>query len=170
MAEFIARLNSLNWNLRWRSLGDAIRHSYLIERCNGKVRIRMYGESIAVENPTAEPAEALVTKDEDDQGSIEGVTFNDSPLAWFHQDGELRAKVTLPPGGAAEIRVRYVDQFGSSTGKDSAVYQLKVMVRRYLSEFRDNYLSQNDFLHDGVRRITRVLFKRPGPSTATELV
>lgn len=53
------------------------------------------------------------------------------------------------PKETARVRIRYFETQNTAADYEKAdvAYKLKTRLRRYLSEFRDNYLSQSDFLY-----------------------
>lgn len=148
LMEFIGRLNSLRWNLRWCSLGDAINHSFKIRNCaDGGRAIQMYAEQLVTENPSAEPQEIVVMKEEGDPGCVKAVIVNQQTVDHTYEHNYLRFRFTMPPGQRIEVRILYFDRLDLDPGKDSIAYGIKIRARRLLSEFRDNYVSQNDLLY-----------------------
>ncbi len=57
----------------------------------------------------------------------------------------------MRPGERVEVRVTYFDKLDLDRKDDGIAYRMKMGVRRHLSEFRDNYISQNDLV--GYRRL-----------------
>ena len=148
LMEFIGRLNSLTWNLRWCSLGDAISHSFKVRNyAGGKRAIQMYAERLVIENPSVEPREAAVTKEERDPDCVQAVMVNQKVVDHVYEGDHLRFKLTMPPGKRTEIRIIYFDKLEVDPHDDGMAYSIRTGVRRYLSELRDNYVSQNDFLY-----------------------
>ena len=60
-------------------------------------------------------------------------------VAYESTDGWLRVIVDIPPGRTADIRCVYHEQPDALPDSESVSYRLRVAVRRYLSELRDNY-------------------------------
>jgi hypothetical protein len=162
LSDFILRLNSLRWNLRWSTLGKAILRSYSVRRqADGVEVLRMYGGRLVFENSGTEPRELIVVKKEGDPNALAAVTVNGEPVDWTCDAGCLKFRIQMSPGSTAEIAVQYTDRLGASVGRESLSYAFKASLRRYLSEFRDNYVSQNRVLGENARRI-RDLWKRIG--------
>ncbi|HXM94098.1 MAG TPA: hypothetical protein VOA64_07565 [Candidatus Dormibacteraeota bacterium] len=158
LMEFIGRLNSLKWNLRWCSLGRAISHSFKIRNCAGGTRaIQMYAEHLVIENPSAEPREALALKEESDPDCVKAVMINQKTIDHTYAGNHLQFRVTMSPGERTEVRVTYFDKLELDPRKDGIAYSMKMQVRRHLSELRDNYVSQNDFLYATAARVKRFL-------------
>src|SRR5256885_15894403 len=70
----------------------------------------------------------------------------------------FRSRVSLPPNQTANIRITYFDHLEMSAYQ-SVGYSAKTRLRRYLSEFRDNYLSHSGLLTRVAARSTH----RPAP-------
>jgi hypothetical protein len=158
LMEFIGRLNSLKWNLRWCSLGDAVNHSFKIRNCAGGARaVQMYAEQLVTENPSTEPREVVVMKEEGDPDCVKAVMVNRQTVDHTYEDNHLRFRVTMPPGQRIEVRILYFDKLELDPRNDSITYTIRTRVRRHLSELRDNYVSQNDLLYATAARVKRML-------------
>jgi len=158
LMEFIGRLHSLNWNLRWCSLGDAISHSFKIRNSlRGTHAIQMYAEHLVIENPSAEPREAVVMKQESDPDCVKAVLVNQKTVDHVYEGNHLQFSLTMPPGESTEVRIIYFDKLELDPHRDGLAYSVRMGVRRHLSEFRDNYVSQNDFLAATAARLKRFL-------------
>ncbi len=153
---FIGKLNSQKWNLRWCSLGEAIRHSFKIRNCvNGTYAIKMYANHLEMENALDSPIHAIVTKVEGDPLRVEAVKSNQGFSQYSYQDGQLRFEAVVRPGEKVKLRVNYFDEADLNSAKESIGYTTKIGLRRYLSEFRDNYISQNDFVYAAAAKFRR---------------
>jgi hypothetical protein len=158
LVDLIARLNSLRWNLVWRPLGEAIRRSFTILRLDdGTSVIRMFAGSLVVVNPEGEEREMLLLKEEGDSDCIQAVWVNQTPVDFSVEGRCLRFRLTVPPGGTVMVRVAYRDALEPIPDGDSSESSIKVAARRYLSEFRDNYLSRSDFLYQCATRLKRLM-------------
>lgn len=158
LVDLIARLNSLRWNLVWRPLGEAIRRSYAIRRLDdGTSVIRMFAGSLVVENPDAEARETLLLKEEVDPACVQAVFVNDAPVEFSVEAGYLRVRLTTLPGETALVRVVYRNHLEAISRRNRSGTNIKVAAKRYLSEFRDNYLARNDFLYQSAARLKRLM-------------
>jgi len=147
LSEFVGKLKSLNWNLCWRTLEDAVCRSYSIQRRDEIIRVKMFAEQLIIENIEAVPRQMTVLKDEADISAVKGVTVNQEPIDYEYASGCLQFIVNVPSKSTAEIRCTYHEEPTSSASSESISDSLKVAARRYLSEFRDNYVSRNAFLY-----------------------
>src|SRR5215467_1539634 len=150
LVEFIDKLNSLKWKLRWRSLGDLVRQSFVSkEEPDGTTLIQMFAHQLVIENQSAEPRRFAFLKEEADPDFVKAVIVNQSPVDFGVSRRFLRWNVTLPPGGTAEVSIAYFEAPDLVTPAEGIAYNIKTHTRRYLSELRDNYISQNSLLSAG---------------------
>jgi hypothetical protein len=158
LAEFIEKLNSLKWDLRWCSLGEVIRHSFKIRNTSEETcTIQIYGTHVELENTLTVPIETTVMKEEADPRSVEQVKLNRESVEHCYEDGRLKFKVWMRPSEKVEVRLTYFDKLDIDHKRDDVTYRMKMLVRRCLSEFRDNYISQNDWLYATAARVKRLL-------------
>jgi len=158
LADFVAKLNSLNWNLCWRPLGEAINRSFKVRAQAETIFIRMFAESLVIENPSPKPQESVFVKEESDPGSVAAVTVNQMQVDFSCDDGYLRFSVRLFQE-TSRVRVTYFEtqNVNADLQNGGIGYNIKTGLRRYLSEFRDNYVSQSDFLYKNAIRVKKVL-------------
>lgn len=150
LVEFIGRLNSLRWNLVWRPLGDAICRTFIARRLNDGTRaVQMFAGSLTLETSGAEGHKTLLLKQEVDPACVQAVCVNDAPVPFSVRNGYLRFWLTTHPGKTAFVRVVYRNDFGAIPDLDALGINIRVAAKRYLSEFRDNYLSRSDRLSQG---------------------
>jgi hypothetical protein len=98
----------------------------------------MFAEQLRFENMEAVTRRIRVVKPESQIVSLKDVTVNQDVVAYEYIDGCLRLIVDIPPGKTADIRCAYHEQRNAFPVSESVSYRLKVAVRRYLSELRDN--------------------------------
>lgn len=158
LLEFIDKLNALKWNLRWKPLGDLILHSFRIRNeAEGKSTIQMFAQNLRVENHSGEPSEYTFLKEEEDPDSVKTVTVNRDSVE-FSGDGEFLCwNAELAPGETADVGIIHKERQDSNFPADGIGYNIKTRARRYLSEFRDNYLSQSNFVFQSASRIRGLL-------------
>lgn len=160
LADFVAKLNSLNWNLCWRPLGAAVEHSFGVRAQANETLIRMFSENLVIENPTGELQEAVFMKQESDAECVHSVMLNETAIEFTCHRGHLWFRARLLPQRTARIVVKYFeDQNVHASGADgsSIGYQVKTRLRRHLSEFRDNYICRSEFLNTNATKIRQRL-------------
>jgi hypothetical protein len=158
----IAKLNSSNWKLRWRSLGDTITRSFNLRKLNGgDPCVEMYGSNLIYANSHASNTGVTFIKEESDFECVKAVTVSGSPVDHVYNSGYLQFKVSVPPQESADVRIVYSGGYSGgqnlSSVQDGVKYRAKALLRRYLSEFRDNYLSRNPHLQQSALKIKEAL-------------
>jgi hypothetical protein len=157
LVDFISRLNSLQWGLRWRPLGDVISRSYKVRPLgDGVSAIQVFSSNLTIDG-SEKPWDAVLMKKEGDPDCIEGVTVNQKANEFNHEGGCLRIPVKVPPRQMIGVRISYVDQLGAASGKDGLGYSIRTRARRYLSELRDDYISQSPMMHKGATVVRQFL-------------
>jgi hypothetical protein len=158
LVDLVSRLNGLRWNLVWRSLGETVRRSFTTRRLDdGTSSIRMFGSTLVVENPGTEPQRTVLLKEEADPDCVQEVLVNEAPVEFDFEGGRLRICLATNPGATTTVRVNYRNDLDATPGRTSPKTKITVAAKRYLSEFRDNYLSRSDFLFRSANRIKRLL-------------
>ena len=158
LVEFIDKLNSLKWNLRWRPLGDLVRRSFDVRyEADGRNVIRMFAHNLVIESQSAEPRQLTFLKEETDPDCVKAVLVNQCLIDFSYEDRFLCWNAKLSPGGTAEARIVYFEGPDLVCSAESIGYKIKTRARRYLSEFRDNYLDRSNFLLESAARIRRFL-------------
>ena len=117
----------------------------------------MFAGSVLVENPGAEVRKMLLLKEEADSDCVQAVWINQTHSEFSVEDGYLRVSLMMLPGETADVRIGYRNSIEAIPDRRSSVTKVKVAAKRYLSEFRDNYLSRSDFLFQSAYRLKRLM-------------
>jgi hypothetical protein len=148
----------LNWKLRWRPLGETIRQACTRRRSkDGSSQVEMYGSTLVYENSRDSAERATFLKLESDADRVNIVAVNGEPVDYVHKDGYLQFETTVPPNEHVELRIVYSDDTNLASSAGSWKYQATAIARRYLSEFRDNYLSRNTHLQQRALKVKQAL-------------
>jgi len=119
--------------------------------------VEMYGTTLVYKNWQGSPHITAFRKKESDLECVKAVTVNGLPVAHVLHGGYLHFEAMVPPNENADLRVVYSSGQDLAASEDSIKYRAKAVLRRYLSEFRDNYLSRNAHLKQGALRIREAL-------------
>jgi hypothetical protein len=141
LGEFVQRVNSLKARLRWRSLQDIVRRSYRIRHITpGVAEIEMYGAEMLIENRAGGAKVYRIKHRATDAETVAEIRAGTELVPWVAVGEYLHFEVTLPAGAGALIKVRRtrLEQNGRGVPLRSG---FKTGLRRYLSEFRDNYVA-----------------------------
>jgi hypothetical protein len=158
LKDFIARLNSLRWNLVWRPLGDVVRRSVTVGRLDdGTSVVQVFAGDSVVTNTDLKVHTILLLKEECDPKRVQAVWVNEQAVEFSAEDGYLRVWLKVLPGEMTRVRIFYLKDLVESRKGGGAGAELKIAMRRYLSEFRDNYLSRSDFVYQSAKRVSRFI-------------
>jgi hypothetical protein len=143
LMEFVDRLNALNVELSWRSLGEVVRRGFRErEVLPGVVEIEMYGSELCVENRSSARRRFRIHKREDEPALIHEIRAGSEPVNWTAAAGRISFEIELSPVESKTIRFRFAELYGAGLRSEGLGNRVKTMVRRYLSEVRDNYLTR----------------------------
>jgi hypothetical protein len=142
LIEFIDRLNSLKYPPTWRSLGEAVRRSYRErQRSSSQVEIEMYAAELRLENRSGRPRSFSIRRREDEPAVIREISDESGPLNWNSANGYISFEVGLSPDQSKVVQVRYHFLGRDRRDRDDLRYRFGAMLRRYLCEIRDNYVT-----------------------------
>ncbi len=158
VVRFVAALNSLNGILRWRSLGEVIRRSYQWRLGpSGAVQVRMFANELLLKNASSSERQYQIEKADLDSAGVREVTANGHPLAWQTDGPSIVFICPISAGAEVLIQVRYTPlEKKEGRSKDGLNRFVKIATRRYLSEFRDNFLSRHDSLMAIAQKARRI--------------
>jgi len=142
LLEFIKQLNALNDGLLWRSLGDVVRHSCRQRELSaGVMEVEMYGSELRVENRSEQRKRLIIRRRDADPSAIKGVRAGPRQVAWNFSEGRIVFEIELNPGESTTVSVKFHDLLGNGQSREGVSYKVKTMLRRYLCEVRDNYVT-----------------------------
>jgi hypothetical protein len=141
LVQFIDQLNALQTSLAWRSLGEVLKRSYRQKELSAdSVEVEMYGNEILIENRSDRTKTYLIRRREHEPNSIESLHAGSRQLSWESVGDYVESKLELGPGETALLTLRFKPAEYVARERQNLAYSVKTMVRRYLSEARDNYL------------------------------
>jgi len=142
LIEFIDRLNSLKYPPTWRSLGETLRRSYRErQRSSNQVEIEMYAAELRLENRSGQPRSFSIRRREDEPSAIREISDESGPLTWNSANDYISFEVELTPGQSKVVQVKYHLLGRDGCAGDDLSYRFGAMLRRYLCEIRDNYVT-----------------------------
>lgn len=174
LVDFIERLNAVDSRLEWTSLATICSRAFQQRRQpDGGVQVRFYTDRLELANvgETTEHYELLRSVSLGEP--LNGVRIDDEPMTYVRDHEGLRLELTLAPNRSVRIRLeRPREAFESLSSSRAVVANSRTMVRRVLSEFRDNYIERSLLLTrilDKVRRPFRAAGSPTKPSTAAHM-
>jgi hypothetical protein len=142
LVKFIDQLNALKVSLTWRSLGDVVKRSYRQREISPDcVEIEMYASELLIENGSDRAKSYFVSRREREPHTIESLHAESRRVSWDSAGDYIRCEVNLGPGESTLLTLRFKAAEQAVRSSQNLGYAAKTMLRRYLSEARDNYLA-----------------------------
>jgi hypothetical protein len=146
LVNFIERLNALKCPLTWQSLGEVVRRSCRQRELSpGVVEVEMYGSELRIENRSGQWRRYLIRRRESDPSGIREIRAGSQQIAWTSAGGCIDFEIELNPGENRTVEIEFHDLDGNGQTADSLSYRARTMLRRYLCELRDNYITPAKF-------------------------
>ncbi len=140
LAGFIDQLNALKVPLAWRRLGDVVRRGYRQKEVSpDAMEIEMYGSELLIENRSDREESYLIRRREHEPKTIESLRAGSRKVSWYSAGDYMKFKVGLSPGESTLVTLRFKGAEDVGNVPQNFAYSAKTMLRRYLSEARDNY-------------------------------
>ena len=135
-------VNKQDPETRWRSLGEIVRHLYLV-RSTGSAGnhfdVLAFSPTIQLESP-AQAAVFDVQKEENGRPAIHSVTVDGRPYPYQFQDGYVRLRVPVAASETRDIAIHY--DGATAVSAQIEKFSLRIYGLRMSSDFRDLVLSQ----------------------------
>ena len=160
IATFVARLNSLNADLRWGGVHRTLSRTYMRrDLSDDTVAARIWTNYQVIRDDAATLKRYLVTKVESADAPVRRVTVDNRPVDFVIDQGTLRVAIDVQPGADRVIQITYDNALPVHDGGRGLRTRLAIQGRRRLSEFRDNFLCRHERLlelsRSAVRRLSR---------------
>jgi hypothetical protein len=148
LVEIADRINSLAPEVHWTNLATVVSGSILSRvDPDGTHHVRAYSGSVRITNDsTCTRRYSVEWGGCNHVPPVEQVLMDGVPCSGYEiGDSEFRLSMELGPGGSGEFSLVHRNVF-ACTRALGLRWKARSMLRRRLSEFRDNYLSKNRFL------------------------
>jgi hypothetical protein len=134
-------INRLQPDTQWRSLGYIVQHLYLEKlRDDGNYDVQTYGGTIRLDNVHQRDTIFFVEKDEDFSLPLT-VLVDGQPYPYETSKVGLRIAVPIRAGASRGITIKYENDLNLAA-IDISKKSLRFNAVRYLSDFRDNFVSK----------------------------
>jgi hypothetical protein len=157
MTDFVRRLKVQSPDLIWSSPGEIFTEAALHQKISDhETRVRFYTDRFLLQNVSA----CRTTYRLERTGQFTGVSHvlcDGQALEAAVSASELTSEVALNPGEVVRIEVPGARLPASAAVRWSPAYRAKVAARRYLTEFRDNYVARNQWLLSASEKVKRRL-------------
>jgi hypothetical protein len=142
LINFIEQLNALQCAPTWRGLGDVVRHSCRQREVSPrKVEVEMYGTELRIENLSDQPKHFAIRRRECEPSVIQRICTGAQEIIWKAVNRHINFEIELNPGENRLIKMRFHNLPEKAFDRDNLPSRFKTMVRRYLCEVRDNYIT-----------------------------
>jgi len=146
VAGFMETLNRLNARLVWRSLGDVVRRSFRRRELSANVaEIDMFGKELLLENSGNQKKYFCVRKTESAPEQIKEVRAGNRTMAWTTIRSGVAFQTEVEPHSRQMIRIVYHEFSQNGFPGENLPHRFNAALRRYLCEFRDNYVMRKSF-------------------------
>jgi hypothetical protein len=136
------RVNKFEPDTQWRSLGDIVRHLYVIKlRDDSNYDVLAFSGEVCLDNQSGRDAIYYVRKQQIGGQTIQSVTVDGQNFEHQLQDGYLEFSLPIPMGKTRCAAIQYqndLDLASIGIAKNSTI----VYLLRMSSDFRDDYLSK----------------------------
>ena len=157
MTDFVRRLRVQSPDLTWSSPGEIFTEAALHQKISDhETRVRFYADRFLLQNVLDRRMTYRVHR----TGQFSGVSHilcDGKALEAAVSESELASEVALNPGELVRIEVPGAQAPDSAAVRWSLAYRAKVAARRYLCEFRDNYVARNEWLLSVSEKVKRRL-------------
>jgi hypothetical protein len=153
---FITHINSLSQRLHWTSLRELLSNTYLQRRiAQDIIECKIFTNHQVIHNPEPIARRYIILKHEDEETSIKHVFVDGMKYSSDITDNHIRLCVDIPPQSSVVVTIDYSNLHEYHREVQNLKRNAKVYLRRYLSEFRDNYLYRHDWLLSLVHRVKK---------------
>jgi len=150
----VSRINAIAPDVNWVSPGMAIREALLWRSTSGMDQVRAYSQTVHLSNKSGSPLRVTIEWphsgiDVPDVGEQSGV-----PCRTVSSPSAVAVDLDLSPGAATAVSLFVRNEHPELSGLGTRWF-VKAVVRRRLSEFRDNHLSRHPTLLASARAIQK---------------
>ncbi|MGH7988029.1 MAG: hypothetical protein ACREQX_17330 [Candidatus Binataceae bacterium] len=157
---FVGGLNALQNPPVWQPLNQVIRASTLCRRVGvSNAEVRVFTDEAVFRNPYEHATSFRFVKSIEPGDTIVAVKRDGARVDYQRRERRVECEFELASGSAATLHVRHGHSARAPVAPPGLGYRTKVAMRRYLSEFRDNYVARSDLLLGLSRIATRRLFR-----------
>lgn len=141
--DMAAAVNRIQPDSHWTSLGNIMRHLYLVKlREDGDYNVKAFSSQITLENCKGHVVKFFVQKDESFSPPIQSLTEDGKQSPYRRLGDSLLLEVAVPARESREIVITYANDLDISR-VDLSKSSWRINLLRRVSDFRDLKLSRN---------------------------
>lgn len=152
----VQKLHSMEPNLRWPSMTDIAMRSCRQRKVDSGFEVVVHGKDFAWRNPDDLPLEVRFLY-HDSAHQVFDVEADVDGFTWHRVEGGIAIALELPPRGQIRCRLKRRTHVAPRRVGFGLIYRGNAIVRRRLSEFRDNWISQRPALLSLTQQVARAL-------------
>jgi hypothetical protein len=150
LIDFMERLNALACPLTWRGLGELVKRSCRQRTlASDRLQMEMYATELRIENSSEHPKSFLINRREADPSTVKEVYAGTRRISWRSLGDRIQFEAQLEARETLSIRVCFHELNEEGDGTENRRARARIMLRRYLSELRDNYVHKVSALSSG---------------------
>jgi hypothetical protein len=147
LEELVATLTNFHPRMSWDSLENIVKGCALSRRtADGRKTVRIFANQARIRVEEGEDEGLTLVKREAADDKISRVKLDGRAVNFTLQNGFLTLVVKPPVRPMLYVNIETTQSPAVRVSKDSLREKARVAVRRYLCEFRDNYLSKSERL------------------------
>ncbi len=153
--DFIARLQQIEPRLLWPNLTTLLTQSHVRRSFDHTTDIRFFTRRFQLVPREGDASHYRLSKLEPDPKAVARVIVEGKSIPFGFENGFISLEIETEPRETKQVEICYVAEPSRAIRSFGAAYQSRVLVRRTLSEFRDNTLSH----HKGLLKVAKKLAK-----------
>lgn len=156
LEELVTTLTNFRPQMSWDSLENIVKGCALSRRtADGRKTVRIFANHARIRVEEGEDEGLTLVKREVADDKISRVKLDGRAVNFTLQNGFLTLAVQPPVRPMLYVNIETTQSPAVRVSKDSLREKARVAVRRYLCEFRDNYLSKSETLSRCARAVAR---------------
>ncbi len=152
---FVEQLNHLEENLQWTNLGTICSRASLTRTAeNGDIHVRFYTGRFSLTNMQLQTQRFVLFPRRKADEKLLSIAIDGREWGSEQDNGQLKIRLSLSAGQTAEIKISSEEsEFAGVSWRGTRTHQVRVRIRRFLSELRDNYVDTSRVLSAILERI-----------------
>jgi hypothetical protein len=162
LVEVVQKLKQMEPHLEWSRLSVICSQTCWQRRAaNGDLHVRFYADRFTLRNELRQAQQYVLFRRQVATEPTPEILIDQKPVSFEREGDYLKFFVELKAGQKMEVVMRRTPLEPFNTGgQPGMVRQVSVLVRRHLSEFRDNYMDKNLFISRMASRVRNHLVEK----------
>ncbi|MBV9130469.1 MAG: hypothetical protein JO298_08785 [Verrucomicrobia bacterium] len=159
LEELVLNFRNFHPELSWDSLENIVKGCAVSKReADGRKTMKIFANRALIRVGQSE--ELNVLKKEAHNHRISRVELDDRSVDFSLEEGFLKVKLTSPKGQTVSISIVPAENPAAPATEDPSGQKARVAMRRYMCDFRDNYLAKSETLLRCARGVVKLLRTR----------